>query len=353
MSDGEKSKKSLLDKLKPGSELRDKRDVVLHFSPSWFGLAMGTGILAFDMGFTPLRFPGQQDLGWALWWVTVVMFVAASVMFVARWVLYPKDARDIFEHPVHSMFLGCIPIALGTIVDGTVLFIEPRLGYAGVIIAIVLWWIDFVMAVAVVLSIPLCMIYLQSHSVETVTCIWLLGVVPGVAVAASGSFLAPVIAHTGHAQVVEYLSLALIGAALPLCLTILALFFNRIVFHHLPAKEVIVSCFLPLSPLGAGALAISQLGAAAKNVFPSGLMHEYVRTAGGLGIFLGYFLWGFGFWWFAFACFVVARAMYEGLPFNLGWWSFAFPFGAFTAALLNLGILSGWVPAQALGTGFT
>jgi len=45
---------------------------------------------------------------------------------------------------------------------------------------------------------------------------------------------------------------AMWGAGMPLALTVIVVYYQRLVVHKLPAREIIVSLFLPLGPLGFG-----------------------------------------------------------------------------------------------------
>jgi hypothetical protein len=40
--------------------------------------------------------------------------------------------------------------------------------------------------------------------------------------------------------------------SMPLAAIVLAIYYQRLAVHKLPAREVIVSCFLPVGPLGFG-----------------------------------------------------------------------------------------------------
>jgi tellurite resistance protein TehA-like permease len=40
------------------------------------------------------------------------------VLYGLRWAFYPHEAKQIFQHPSMSLFLGTIPMALATILNG-------------------------------------------------------------------------------------------------------------------------------------------------------------------------------------------------------------------------------------------
>jgi tellurite resistance protein TehA-like permease len=77
-----------------------------------------------------------------------------------------------FEHPVVSMFFGCIPIGLATIINGLVIF-----GDMAASAAAYLWWADAAFAVLSGVTIPFSMFTRQEHAFEHMSAIWLLPIV--------------------------------------------------------------------------------------------------------------------------------------------------------------------------------
>lgn len=105
-----------------------------------------------------------------------------------------------------------------------------------------------------------------------------------------------------------------------MAMSVLVIYFQRLTIYKLPAREVLVSVFLPLGPLGQGAYAIMQLGKVAQQVFPT-TQTLAVQTAGDILYVLGWVLalimWGYGLVWMFFAVASVTRTKF---PFNMGWW---------------------------------
>ena len=64
----------------------------------------------------------------ALWLANIALFALFSLLYAARWVLFPREAALIFRHPVMSMFFGAIPMGLATIVNGFLAFGPDFLG---------------------------------------------------------------------------------------------------------------------------------------------------------------------------------------------------------------------------------
>ena len=84
------------------------------------------------------------------------------------------------------------------------------------------------------------------------TAAWLLPIVSTVVAAASGGVVAEVLTNKQHALWTVIASYILWGTGVPLALVVIVVYFQRLTFHKPPPKQVIVSVFLPLGPLGQG-----------------------------------------------------------------------------------------------------
>lgn len=115
------------------------------------------------------------------------------------------------------------------------------------------------------------------------------------------------------------------------------MYFHRLTIHKLPPREVIVSVFLPLGPLGQGSFGIMQLGKEAMRVFPQTNSLPAQVAAGTVlyivGFMVGLIMWGFALVWLFFALASIRRSKF---PFNMGWWGFTFPIGVFTVSTTTL-----------------
>lgn len=325
---------------RPGlSRLQD--EIVRQFTPNWFAVTMGTGVLAVVLAQTPLR-----PLGQALWLINILLFCVFSGLYAARWTLFPHEARKIFEHPVMSMFFGCAPMGLATIVNGFLLFGPDLLGPRALAIADVLWRIDVLLAIACGLVIPLLMFTRQDHGIERMTAVWLLPIVPSEVAAASGGLLLPHLADPAARLDVLTTSYVLWALSVPLALSILTVLLLRMALHKLPEAGMAATSWLALGPIGTGALALMVLGEAAPAVLSQNGLASYAVAFRGASLLGGLLLWGYGLWWLTMAALITVRQLRVGLPFNLGWWGYTFPLGVFTLATLKLAHL---LPIRALG----
>src|ERR1700722_6519343 len=174
----------------------------------------------------------------------------------------------------------------------------------------------------------------SSPSLQTMTAVWLLPVVSTIVAAASGGIIAEVLPNHQHALWTLITSYILWGTGVPFAMVILVLFFHRLTMHHPPPREVIVSVFLPLGPLGQGGFAIMQLGKVAMKLFPlTNTMATGKIDSGAMLYVLGWIvaliMWGYGTVWLFFAVASISRHRF---PFNMGWWGFTFPLGVFAVS---------------------
>jgi C4-dicarboxylate transporter/malic acid transport protein len=311
------------------------REVVRQFTPNWFTVTMGTGILALALDQVPLAIPGIHRVAAALWLLNIGLFLVFSALYAARWFRFPKEARRIFGHSVVSMFFGAIPMGLATIINGFLVFGTPHLA-AAVPIAEALWWLDMAMAIAVGVLVPFLMFTRQDHSIERMTAVWLLPVVAAEVTAASAGLLVPHLADPQAALRILVLGYALWAFSVPLALSILVILVLRLVLHKLPHKDMAASGWLSLGPIGTGALGLLLLGADAPGVFTAAGIPGVGEIAAGIGMIGGAILWGYGAWWLLLALLMTVGYLRQGMPFNIGWWGFTFPIGVYAVATLAL-----------------
>jgi len=316
-------------------------DIVRNFTPNWFTVTMGTGGFALCVNQFPWPLPGARAFATGLWLVDIVLFATFALLYGARWLLFPQEAKRILAHPVMSMFFGAIPMGLATIVNGFLAFGPDLFGaHASIGVAHVLWWIDAGASVACGLVIPYFMFTRQDHGIERMTAVWLLPIVAAEVAAASAALLAP---HLSASEgfLVLLLGYALWAYSVPLAMSVLVLLFLRLALHKLPEREMGASAWLALGPIGTGALGLILLGNEAPAIFAANGLARVGETAQGVGVIGGTILWGYGVWWCALATLKTLRYLSQGLPFNLGWWGFTFPLAVYALATLALAHATG------------
>ena len=239
----------------PASDVPMQGHVIRNFTPNWFATTMGTGILSVAFAQFPGH-PGLFAMGQALWLFNILLFATCTTLYAARWLLYFQEARRVFSHSVVSMFFGCIPMGLATIINGFLIYGIPHIGDTAVSIATTLWWFDVALSLCCGLAIPFMMFTRQSHSIDQMTAVWLLPIVASEVAAVSGGLLLP---HIGDAQTqltVLMTSLVLWACSVPLAMSVLVILFLRMTVHKLPHVNMAASSWLALGPIGTGALGL-------------------------------------------------------------------------------------------------
>ena len=319
-------------------------EAVRRFTPNWFAATMGTGILAIALSQLPGAGPVLRQAAEALWLLNIGLFALFTALYGARWILFPHEAKQVFGHPVMSMYLGCIPMGLATIVNGFLIFGRARWGQGAVEFASALWLVDVALSLACGLVIPYAMYTRQQHAIEQMTAVWLLPVVAAEVAAVSGGMIAPLLPDAGQRLGALVASYALWGYSVPAALSILAILILRMALHKLPPAAMAASSWLALGPIGTGALGLLVLGAAAPQVL-TGPLSAYGEAARAGGLIAALLLWGYGLWWMGLAVAITLKHLREKLPFNLGWWGYTFPLGVFSVTTLRLGAV---LPVPAL-----
>ncbi|KAG9940729.1 putative C4-dicarboxylate transporter/malic acid transport protein, partial [Aureobasidium melanogenum] len=101
------------------------RRVALNFTPSWFSVNMGTGIVSTLLHNLPYN-------GRWLYWISVVIFCLNILLFiifmtisVIRYIYFNGLLKAMLQHPVQSLFLGTVPMGLATIINMIVFVCVP------------------------------------------------------------------------------------------------------------------------------------------------------------------------------------------------------------------------------------
>lgn len=179
----------------------------------------------------------------------------------------------------------------------------------------------------------------RDTQLSSMTAAWLLPIVAPIVASATGGIVSEHLLNAQHALWTLLVSYVLWGMGIPLAMVVLVIYFQRLTMHKLPRREVIVSVFLPVGPLGQGGFAIIQMGKVALKVFPttqtlsvpSGNAAEMLYV---IGWFIAMIMWGFAVVWLFFA---VASISSSRFPFNIGWWGFTFPLGVFAVCTTAIG----------------
>ena len=321
---------------KPFTQLGQRHNIIRQFTPNWFTVSMGTGVVALIVSEFPMLKALTWQLGTGLWYFNILLFVLFSVLYGLRWAFYPHEAKQIFQHPSMSLFLGTIPMALATILNGFLKYGQPIYGDTAVQIAQTLWYADVVLALLVAWAVPFAMYRHQEHALQQMTAVWLLPIVACEVAASSGGLLLGHLAADTHAVAILLGCYVLWGVSVLPAFAILTILMLRLVLHKLPEKEWAISSWLALGPIGTAALALLVLGHQAPTLMASLGLAQLGQFFQQAGILASLILLGFGLWWLGIAVLTTLHHAKQDLPFNLGWWGLTFPLGVYTLAILTL-----------------
>ncbi|EDU40902.1 TehA Tellurite resistance protein [Pyrenophora tritici-repentis] len=331
------------------------RRVVRNFSPSWFSVTMGTGIVSLLF----VAIPFKAD--W-LFWLSVFFFGLNTILFscafsisVFRYVVYPEIWTVMIADSVNSLFLGTIPMGFATLVSAWCSLCIPYWGPWAVTFAWVCWMIDSVVAVSVTISLTVLLISASNRqALDRITAAQLLPIAASIVAAGTGARVAEHLPNPEHALGTILASYIMWGTATPLAMTVLVMYYTRLALHKLPPREIVVSSFLPLGPLGMGGYSITHLGLVGRQVFPKTQFLASIPVAGDiffvLGVFIALIMWAFGLTWLCFALASIYKS--RPFPFNMGWWGFTFPLGVMALSTIELGNIFPSLFFRVLGTMF-
>lgn len=337
---------------KPNSYKMRLRRIVRNFTPSWFAVTMGTGVISL------LLYKLPYNGAW-LYWLSVVTFVLDILLYILcisisaiRYISYPEIWRAMIRHPTESLFLGTCPMGLGIIVEMIVNICVPAWGSWAIILAWTLWWIEVVVSVATCFYLPFLTMSVHKAEISSVTTLWLLPIVSTVVSAATGGMVAGVLTNPAHALWTVVISYILWGIGVPLAMITLVLYYHRLTIHKIPSPGIVSSVFLPLGPLGEGGFGIMELGRVSLTVFPA--TNTLTPLAGQIIYIFGFLtaliMWGFALAWLFWALASIGKSKPQ---FNLGWWGIVFATGVFTGSTITLGKELSSKFLNVLGTVFT
>jgi tellurite resistance protein TehA-like permease len=214
-----------------------------------------------------------------------------------------------------------------------------------------MWMGDALLSVAAAFFLPFVFIKRkEDRELSTYTALDLFSVIAAVVASAVGGTVAGALPNPQYALGTLIASYALWGIGLPAAMMIMVIYFQRLAIHKLPPREVIVSVFLPLGPLGFGGFGVMQLGKVAMDIFPkTHTIHEFAGVIlYSLGIFIALVFWGFALLWLFSAVATIYHT--RRIPFNMGWWGYVQSLNGSLSIADGQDSLSRWAPLRSPAT---
>jgi tellurite resistance protein TehA-like permease len=314
---------------------------------------MGTGIVSLLFITIPFKASWLYWLSVIFFGLNTLLFFSALSMSILRYTLYPEIWAVMIADSTNSLFLGTVPMGFATLVESWIFLVIPYWGRWAVSLAWACWILDSIIAIAVTLSLTILLISsTEKQALHRITAAQLLPIAATIVASGTGAEIAKVLPNPQHALGTLLASYVMWGMSTPLAMTVLVMYYTRLALHKLPPREIVVSSFLPLGPLGMGGYTIMYLGSVSRDVFPSTQFLSSSPIAGDifyiLGLFIALIMWAFGLTWL---CFALASIWKTGsFPFNMGWWGFTFPLGVFAVSTIELGLQMPSLFFRVLGT---
>lgn len=219
-------------------------------SRSWFTVTMGTGITSMLLHDLP------YNAVW-LYWLSIIVFISNIVLFVsflalslARYMCWKGTWIAMIHHPEQCLYLGAVPMSLGTIVCMICYVCVEAWGTPARYLAIILWAIEAVLSVLCAFILSFLLISRDDETdLSMLTARHLFPALSCVVASASGSIVASVLPNAQHALWTVLISYSLWGIGVSMAMMILVIYCHRLVVHKLPRPEFIVSVFIPIGQL--------------------------------------------------------------------------------------------------------
>ncbi|KAH8725144.1 C4-dicarboxylate transporter/malic acid transport protein-like protein [Phaeosphaeriaceae sp. PMI808] len=316
----------------------DWRRIIRNFSPSWFG------IVSLLLAAIPFK---------AMWlyWLSVfflglngILFTCTFSISVFRYTAYPEIWTVMMADSVNSLFLGTIPMGFATLISAWCSLCIP-------------YWGPWAVTFAWVLTTSLTVLLISaSHrqALDRITAAQLLPIATSIVATSTSARVAEHLSDPENALGTILASYVMWGMATPLAMTVLVMYYTRLALHKLPPREIVVSSFLPLGPLGMGGYSITYLGRVSRKVFPETQFFSDLPVVGDIffimGVYIALIMWAFGLTWLCFALASIYKS--RPFPFNMGWWGFTFPLGVMALSTMEFGRTFPSLFSKVLGTIF-
>jgi C4-dicarboxylate transporter/malic acid transport protein len=319
-------------------DLERPGDVFRDLGPNWFASVMGTGIVAIAAGTLPFRITGLHVFALVVWALAAAWLVVLAAGWAVHWTRYPSRARAHAENPVMAQFWGAPPMALLTVGAGTLLVGKDWTGAAVAVDADwVLWSLGTALGLVTACWIPYLMMTRHEIAPDGAFGGWLMPVVPPMVSAATGALLVPY-AAAGQARLTLLTGCyAMFGISLFASVIVITLLWGRLVTHKTLPAVLVPTLWIVLGPLGQSVTAAGNLAKVAGLT----LHAPYAAGADVFALLYGVPAWGFAMAWLAIAACVTLRAVRQGMPFGLTWWSFTFPVGTCVTGTIGLAARTG------------
>ncbi len=295
-------------------------------------MVMGTAVFVIAIFVFRQFVPFAALLQGALLAFSSLLFVVLIIPWALRWIQHPEAVRQDLNNPVSAAFFPTMPISL------LVIGIALEKAAPTFLDDIVLWgilqalWMTGSLGI-LGFTLTLLTTFIEKAEVrwEGSTLGWLIPPVSTLLIPVLGFSLAGHYAGSLWGAVNLFGSLMFLGIGIVLFILILAMVFNRYIFHPLPPAHLTPTLWVGLAPTSILAITALRLVKPLKATLGFSVQTEEVLNV--VSQVSAIALWGFALFWLALAVTLTLRAhVRTPLRFALSWWAFVFPLGAFTVS---------------------
>ncbi|KAF7183746.1 hypothetical protein CNMCM7691_004096 [Aspergillus felis] len=242
---------------------------LFNFSPQWFLIPQGTGIISVILHQLHYHFGALRILAKIVWIYTIVLLAITLFLYILRLIRYPREVRYELRHNlIETSCLASIAITYTTIIQMVSLQYGSTHGVA--VGVYVLWWIDVFLSTLAIIAIPYVQLKLQPSGLERVPPAILLPLISALTCAAGGGAICTSAALSPRLQVpIIIVAYLLVGAGIALALGFDAV----ILFQHFsdqqPSPQKVWQDMILCGPFGQGGFALQILGSAVQKSFPA------------------------------------------------------------------------------------
>lgn len=280
-----------------GASVSDPQPQTLeHYPVTFFAVVMGLSGLGLALRTAGHAFGWQVQTDLASLLVVAAAFAAIALIYLVKWFRFPRAVSAEWNHPVRLSFFPAITISLLLLAALAVPVSEG--------LARVLWLVGVIGQFALTLAVVSGWISARSFQMGALSPAWFIPAVGNVVVPLAGVGL-------GYVEVSWYF----MSVGLLFWLVLLALVFNRLIFHDpLPARLQPTLVIL-IAPPAIGFMAWLRLTGEIDHV-----ARVLVNAA-----------------WFFTALVAVQLPRILRLPFAMSFWALSFPIAGVTIATLTYG----------------
>lgn len=322
-----------------GHRISALRIALRSFNSQWFLIPQGAGILATILHQLHYQFQGLGIIASILWVFTILTLVGFLLIYTLRAIIFPRHVWNQFaSNFMETACLCSISIAFTTVIQMMALTLTPSWGPGWGMAAYVLWWINVAMAALACIAIPYVLTKVNGTGIDSTPPAALLPSIAALTIAAAGGVICRYGAISASLQVpVIIVSYLFVGIGLPLALIIDAVILARFFDRSFPMKQHIYQTMILCGPLGQGSFAMQILGTCVqRGAFAQYNTSSFLSATGASTIatssqFLGLLTWGYGIFWWAFACIAILHDIISKPKALLQWdqtlsvWSIVFP----------------------------